>query len=58
MQKYISDNTSLSNPEDQVNILMQQVTDDYGLKISVGLPQDVGHAFPTKAEKVEENDLR
>ena len=58
MQKYISDNTSLSNPEDQVNILMQQVTDDYGLKISVGLPQDVRHVFPTKSEKVEEDDLR
>ena len=58
MQKYISDNTSLSNPEDQVNILMQQVTDDYTFNISVGIPQDVGHAFPTKAEKFEEDDLR
>ena len=31
--------TSLSNPEDQVNSLMKQVVDDYGLEVSVGLPK-------------------
>ena len=31
--------TSLSTPEDQVNSLMQQVADDYGLEVSVGLPK-------------------
>ena len=47
--------TSLSTPEDQVNTLMQQVADDYGFEVSVGLPQTVGHA---KLQKVEETDLR
>ncbi|KAL3720895.1 hypothetical protein ACJRO7_005667 [Eucalyptus globulus] len=30
--------TSLSTPEEEVNNLMQQAADDYGLEVSVGLP--------------------
>ncbi|GJN39561.1 hypothetical protein PR202_gb28686 [Eleusine coracana subsp. coracana] len=34
--------TSLSTPETEVNSLMQQVADEYGLEISVGLPKAPG----------------
>jgi charged multivesicular body protein 1 len=54
----MADNTSLSTLEDQVNTLMQQVIDDYELEVSIGLTQAIGHAFPTKAKKFEEGDLR
>ena len=36
--------TPISTPEDQVNTLMQQVADDYGFEVSIGLPQAAGHA--------------
>ncbi|RVW51962.1 ESCRT-related protein CHMP1B [Vitis vinifera] len=45
------------NMEGEVNSLMQQVADDYGLEVSVGLPQPAAHAVPAKAEKVDEDDL-
>lgn len=35
--------TSLSTPEDEVGSLMQQVADDYGLEVSVGLPFAATH---------------
>ncbi|KAK5842970.1 hypothetical protein PVK06_005394 [Gossypium arboreum] len=45
-------------PEGEVNSLMQQVADDYGLEVSVGLPQPAAHAVPTKTqEKVDEDDF-
>ncbi|KAK1577072.1 hypothetical protein Q3G72_018777 [Acer saccharum] len=48
----------LSTLEGEVNSLMQQVADDYGLEVSVGLPQPAAHAIPTKQpEKVDEDDL-
>ncbi|EFJ21094.1 hypothetical protein SELMODRAFT_233036 [Selaginella moellendorffii] len=53
--------TSLSTPEDQVNTLMQQVADDYGLEVSVGLPQAASHTVPPIKEaaidQADENDL-
>uniref|UniRef100_A0A3Q7HK34 Uncharacterized protein n=1 Tax=Solanum lycopersicum TaxID=4081 RepID=A0A3Q7HK34_SOLLC len=50
--------TSMSTPEDHVNSLMHQVSDDYGHEVSVGFPQEAGHAIPTKEiEKVNEDDL-
>ncbi|KAF5733372.1 charged multivesicular body protein 1-like [Tripterygium wilfordii] len=58
MESSMAGSTSLSTPEGEVNSLMQQVADDYGLEVSVGLPQPAAHAVPTKAqEKVEEDDL-
>jgi charged multivesicular body protein 1 len=37
---------------------MQQVADDYGLEVSVGLPQPAAHAVATSSqEKVGEDDL-
>ncbi|CAH9088585.1 unnamed protein product [Cuscuta europaea] len=58
MESSMAGSTSLSTPEDQVNSLMQQVADDYGLEVSVGLPQPAAHAVPTNtAEKVDEDDL-
>ncbi|KAG7592042.1 Snf7 family [Arabidopsis thaliana x Arabidopsis arenosa] len=58
MDNAMAGSTSLSTPEGEVNSLMQQVADDYGLEVSVGLPQPAGHAIPTKTEeKVEEDDL-
>lgn len=57
MESSMAGSTSLSTPEDQVNTLMQQVADDYGLEVSVGLPQPAAHAVPTNTEKVDEDDL-
>ncbi|KAH9713179.1 hypothetical protein WN944_021664 [Citrus x changshan-huyou] len=58
MESAMAGSTSLSTPEGEVNSLMQQVADDYGLEVSVGLPQPAAHAVPTKQqEKVDEDDL-
>ncbi|KAL9679760.1 hypothetical protein QQ045_017626 [Rhodiola kirilowii] len=59
MESSMAGSTSLSTPEGDVNSLMQQVADDYGLEVSVGLPQAAGHAIasPAQAEKVDEDDL-
>ncbi|XP_024386254.1 ESCRT-related protein CHMP1B [Physcomitrium patens] len=40
--------TSLSTPEDDVNSLLHQVADDYGLEVSVNLPQAGATAIPVK----------
>ncbi|KAI3802724.1 hypothetical protein L1987_30865 [Smallanthus sonchifolius] len=58
MESSMAGSTSLSTPESEVNSLMQQVTDDYGLEVYVGLPQPAAHAMPMKSsEKVDEDDL-
>ncbi|XP_078163276.1 ESCRT-related protein CHMP1-like [Carex rostrata] len=60
MEGAMAGSTSLSTPEGEVNSLMQQVADDYGLEVSVGLPQPAAHAIPAKEkenEKVDEDDL-
>ncbi|KAJ7216721.1 hypothetical protein O6H91_05G080500 [Diphasiastrum complanatum] len=52
--------TSLSTPEDEVNSLMHQVADDYGLEVSVGLPMAATHKVPVKeqlAAEVSEDEL-
>ncbi|KAJ4823802.1 hypothetical protein Tsubulata_005646 [Turnera subulata] len=51
MESAMAGSTSLSTPEGEVNSLMQQVADDYGLEVSVGLPQAAAHAIPTKAQE-------
>ncbi|XP_024178669.1 ESCRT-related protein CHMP1A [Rosa chinensis] len=55
MESSMAGSTSLSTPEGEVNSLMQQVADDYGLEVSVGLPQPAAHAVPTK--EAGEDDL-
>ncbi|KAF4372674.1 hypothetical protein G4B88_024218 [Cannabis sativa] len=58
MESSMARSTSLSTPEGEVNSLMQQVADDYGLKVSVGQPQPGAHVGPTKeTEKVHEDNL-
>ncbi|XP_057526630.1 ESCRT-related protein CHMP1B-like [Amaranthus tricolor] len=58
MESSMAGSTSLSTPESDVNSLMQQVADDYGLEVSVGLPQPAAHPVPTKTdEAIDENDL-
>jgi len=60
MESAMAGSTSLSTPEGEVNSLMQQVADDYGLEVSVNLPVAAAHAVPAKekdAEKVDEDDL-
>ncbi|KAI3975299.1 hypothetical protein MKX01_033539 [Papaver californicum] len=58
MESSMAGSTSLSTPESDVNSLMQQVADDYGLEVSVGLPQAAGHAIPSASmEKVGDDDL-
>ncbi|KAF9593140.1 hypothetical protein IFM89_020350 [Coptis chinensis] len=60
MESLMTGSTLLSTPEGDVNSLMQQVADDYGLEVSVGLPQAAGHAIAVASksnEKVDEDDL-
>ncbi|CAI9766122.1 unnamed protein product [Fraxinus pennsylvanica] len=58
MESSMAGSTSLSTPEGEVNSLMQQVADDYGLEVSVGLPQPAAHAVSVKnGEKAEEDNL-
>ncbi|KAF9593439.1 hypothetical protein IFM89_022931 [Coptis chinensis] len=60
MESSMAGSTSLSTPERDVNSLMQQVAYDYGLEVSVGLPQAAGHAIAVASksnEKVDEDDL-
>ncbi|GAA0185559.1 membrane traffic protein [Lithospermum erythrorhizon] len=58
MESSMAGSTSLSTPEGDVNSLMQQVADDYGLEVSVGLPQPGLNSLPVKdTESVEEDDL-
>ncbi|KAJ6849866.1 ESCRT-related protein CHMP1B [Iris pallida] len=58
MEGSMAGSTSLSTPEGEVNSLMQQVADDYGLEVSVGLPQPAAHAVAGKEkDKVDEDDL-
>lgn len=58
VENAMAGSTSLSTPEDDVNSLMQQVADDYGLEVSVGLPQAASHTVPEKdTESVVEDDL-
>ncbi|KAE8651298.1 hypothetical protein Csa_002473 [Cucumis sativus] len=58
MENAMAGSTSLSTPEGEVNSLMQQVADDYGLEVSVGLPQPAAHAVPAReTEKIDEDDL-
>ncbi|KAL2244287.1 UNVERIFIED_CONTAM: ESCRT-related protein CHMP1B [Sesamum indicum] len=55
-ERSMAGSTSLSTPECEVNSLMQQVADDYGLEVSVALPQPAAHAVSVKnSEKVDMN---
>jgi charged multivesicular body protein 1 len=50
--------TMMSTPEDDVNNLMQQVADDYGLEVSVGLPEAAtGQVASVKQQDTEADDL-
>lgn len=58
VESAMAGSTSLSTPEDEVNSLMQQVADDYGLEVSVGLPQPASQPIPEEeTASVSENDL-
>ncbi|KAL3675496.1 hypothetical protein R1sor_025444 [Riccia sorocarpa] len=59
VESAMAGSTSLSTPEDEVNSLMQQVADDYGLEVSIGLPQAAGHvvAAAPEPEVSAEDDL-
>ncbi|MCO5578219.1 hypothetical protein L7F22_032057 [Adiantum nelumboides] len=57
VESAMAGSTSLSTPEDEVNVLMHQVADDYGLEISVGLPQPANAApVAVQESKVSEED--
>lgn len=51
MENSMAGSTSLSTPESSVSSLMQQVADDYGLEVSVGLPQPAAHPVSTNASE-------
>ena len=50
---------SSSTLEGEVNILMQQVAEEYGLEVSVGLPKAAGHVVKGTEKVVagEEDNL-
>ncbi|GJP38027.1 hypothetical protein CLOM_g14276 [Closterium sp. NIES-68] len=50
--------TALSTPEEDVNMLMQQVADEHGLEVRIGLPDAATSALPSKeAATNAEDDL-
>ncbi|XP_058070501.1 ESCRT-related protein CHMP1-like [Magnolia sinica] len=51
-EKAMAGTTSLSTPEGEVGSLMQQVADDYGLEVSVKLPQAGNQALGLKEKGV------
>eukprot|EP00897_Mesotaenium_endlicherianum_P010464 jgi/Mesen1/9446/ME000626S08695 len=58
VENAMAGSTSLSTPEESVNSLMQQVADEHGLEVSVGLPAAATHAVPAKeSEASAEDDL-
>lgn len=57
VEESMAGSTSLSTPEDAVKDLMQQVADDYGLQISVGLPQADAQTLQEPSEVPEEDEL-
>ncbi|XP_078439773.1 ESCRT-related protein CHMP1-like [Wolffia australiana] len=57
MESSMAGSTSLSTPESEVTGLMQQVADEHGLEVSVGLPQAASHEIPAMTETVGEEDL-
>ncbi|GJW83460.1 ESCRT-related protein CHMP1A [Tanacetum coccineum] len=59
MESSMAGSTSLSTPEGEVNSLMQQVAEEYGLEVSVGLPKAVGRVVDGREKGVveEEGDL-
>ncbi|XP_077230433.1 ESCRT-related protein CHMP1B-like [Tasmannia lanceolata] len=52
IEKSMAGTTSLSTPEGEVGSLMQQVADDYGLEVSVKLPQAGNQAVGLKEKGV------
>ncbi|KAH7293555.1 hypothetical protein KP509_28G030800 [Ceratopteris richardii] len=56
VESAMAGSTSLSTPEDQVNVLMQQVADDYGLEVSIGLPQAENATPASQTDQVSEED--
>lgn len=60
VENAMSNQMSLSTPEGEVNGLLQEVADEHGLEVQLGLP-DAGTSIPAQPERVqnqgEENDL-
>ncbi|KAL6774002.1 VPS46 [Auxenochlorella protothecoides x Auxenochlorella symbiontica] len=57
VEQAMGNQAALSTPEDEVNLLMQQVADEHGLDTKLGLPAaGAAQAAPTPAQK-EGNDL-
>eukprot|EP00475_Leptophrys_vorax_P035052 TRINITY_DN57388_c0_g1_i1.p1 TRINITY_DN57388_c0_g1~~TRINITY_DN57388_c0_g1_i1.p1 ORF type:complete len:216 (-),score=36.34 TRINITY_DN57388_c0_g1_i1:424-1035(-) len=48
--------TALSTPEDDVNMLMQQVADEHGLEVKIGLPDAATHAMPVAESSANAED--
>eukprot|EP00271_Cylindrocystis_brebissonii_P017788 TRINITY_DN4764_c0_g1_i1.p1 TRINITY_DN4764_c0_g1~~TRINITY_DN4764_c0_g1_i1.p1 ORF type:complete len:203 (+),score=42.98 TRINITY_DN4764_c0_g1_i1:249-857(+) len=57
IQDSMAGSTALSTPEGEVNLLMQQVADEHGLEVTVGLPEAARQALPVKQEESQEASL-
>lgn len=53
----MTNQANLSTPEDEVNSLMTQVADEYGLETGINLPQASAQKVPGQAVAEPENDL-
>ncbi|KAK6153605.1 hypothetical protein DH2020_013244 [Rehmannia glutinosa] len=58
MERSMEGSASISTPEGEVNSLLQQVADEYGLEVFVEMPQPAAHAMDAKnSEKVDKDDF-
>ena len=56
MESAMAGSTSLATPEGEVNSLIQQVANNYGLEVFINLPESAAHVVPAM-EKLDEDEL-
>lgn len=57
MENAMQGSTAMATPEDDVNLLIAQVRDEYGLEVSQSLPQASSAPIATTSEASAEDDL-
>lgn len=57
MNDAMNQQAALATPPEQVNMLLQQIADENGLEVRLGLPQASSAAVPATAQKEEDGTL-
>lgn len=57
MNDAMNQQAALATPPEQVNMLLQQIADENGLEVRLGLPQASNAAVPATAQKEEDGSL-